>query len=163
MDDEKEKREGIQHIDVTGKNPKLWASFQLKLVETINTMLDTVVDPRRDTTLRQETKEFTSAGLDYLKARLQKAPLKNDKERAEITEIYQRIEHEQDKANKTRAETRVLNAEATAKERGNAIKNLQLALKLTKVMLVGEPGEEAVLFGKQIDSYLEVLEEFIGI
>lgn len=161
MDVKRQKREGIQRVDVAGKTPEPWVKLQPKLIAAINKLLDTTIDHNKGTTIRQETKEFTSAALDYLKARLKKDSIQNKKNEAEIVMLYERVEHERAKMNKTRAETRLLDAEADAKERLNIIRDLELALRLTKVIIAGEPGEEAILFGKKIDSYLEVIEGFL--
>jgi hypothetical protein len=40
-----------------------------------------------------------------------------------------------------------------------AIKKLRLVLGGTKAMLIGDPGEEALLCGQQIDEFLRVLKE----
>jgi len=45
------------------------------------------------------------------------------------------------------------------KELKLTINKLPISLRLTKVILCGHPGEEAILFGYQIDQYVEVLEE----
>ncbi len=97
--------------------------------------------------------------MESLKARLRKDVVANRKNEAEIAEIYERCEHERAKETKTRAEARKTNAEAEAQEFENCVRKLKTALRLTKVMLASQPGEEAVLFGKRIDAYLEALED----
>lgn len=155
----KKRRQGIQQVDVTGAAPELWAKLQPKLVEAIERFLSTPVNPETGATVREEGKEITSLALENLKARLRKDVVANRKNEAEIAEIFERCEHEREKESKTRAETRKINAEAEAQEFENCVRKLKTALRLTKVMLAGQPGEEAALFGKRIDAYLKALED----
>ena len=156
----RKQREGIQRVDVTGVAPQLWAKLQPKLIEAIERLLETPVNPATGATVREEGKEIASLAVESLKAHLEKNVIANQKNEAEIAEIYERCEHEREKEDKTRAETRKLNAEAEEKEIENSLKRLQIALRLTKVMLAGQPGDEALLFGKRIDAYLQALEDF---
>jgi archaellum component FlaD/FlaE len=156
----RKQREGIQRVDVTGNAANLWAKFQPKLIDAVERFLATPVNPDTGATLREEAQEIASLALNNLKARLRKDTIENAKNEAEIAEIYERLEHERVKESETRAKTRKLNAEAEAQETENAIRRLRVALRLTKVMLAGQPGEEAILFGKKIEAYLKALEDF---
>jgi len=165
MGGRRKKRDGIQRVDVTGKKPELWAVWQPKLIEKIHDVIDKLlsmqIDSEKGTTVRDEAVEIGSLAVRNIKARLKKAVVQNKKDEAEIIKAYAEAEHKYEEANKTRAEARKLNAEAEAKELKNTITKLVTALKLSKVMLVGFPGEEAVLFGRQIGQYIDVLEESI--
>ncbi|MBK7391133.1 MAG: hypothetical protein IPI23_19310 [Bacteroidetes bacterium] len=53
-----------------------------------------------------------------------------------------------------------LHAEAKAIEFDTALKKLKLSLKLTKALIVGKEGQEAIVITKQIDTFLEAIEAF---
>ena len=50
-------------------------------------------------------------------------------------------------------------AEYAALEFQTKVKRLRLVLGGAKAMLIGEPGEEAVIFAKQIEEFLQTLKE----
>jgi hypothetical protein len=142
----------IARVDVRGKKPALWEGLRPKLIAKISAMLDTTIDHQRGTSIGEEAKQFTSALLDYARNKLAREGAEVQKIEAEISEIY---------ANRTRslAESAKLDAEAEAQRFQTARKELCMALALTKAMLVGEIGEEALLLGKQIDAFLDVVRE----
>src|SRR5262249_21831890 len=137
---------------VTGQDPLLWQGLRSKLVEVINGVLDSVIDHEKETTVREEAKKMTSALLDHAKARLAKAGLENEKIEAEIQRLYTQIENDY-------AEARKKHAEAEAIELNTALKKLWLSVGLTKAMLIGEAGEENIVFSQQIDAFLGTLKE----
>jgi hypothetical protein len=67
-----------------------------------------------------------------------------------VLEIEARIE-------KTFAETRKLNAEARSQEIQNTIRELELTLRCSKALLIGEQDHEAAIFGQQVDAFLEAV------
>lgn len=152
MENQLQKREGILRIDVVGKSPDTWSSLRSKLLAAIGKVLDSVIDPEHGTTVREEAKKFTSALLDHARARLAKAGLENEKIEAEVAKLYAECES-------ISADARKKHAEAEATEFETAVKRLKLALELTKAMLIGEPGEEAIVFGNQVQALLGVLSE----
>lgn len=159
MPRKRKQREGIQRVDVTGVLPQLWAKLQPKLVDAIQQLLETPINPATGATVREEGTEIASLAWEHVKERLRKDIIENRKNEAKIAEIYERLEHEREKENRTRAETRKLNAEAEAQELDNRIRKLHTILLLAKATLAGQPGEEALLMGRQIDAYLRALED----
>lgn len=152
MDDLELPREGMARIDVTGRTPALWRDMRPKLLQAINEVLDKVVDPVKGTTLREEAQQLLAAGLGNIKVRLAKAGLENEKIEAEVAKTYAEQE-------KLLAEARKANSEAEAREFQTAVQRLRLVLGGTKAMLIGDTDEEALLFGRQIDAFLEVLKD----
>lgn len=145
----------ILRIDVTGKDSRLWSKVRDRLLVTLDRALDTVIDAERGTTLGEEGRALTTALLDHLKARLAKSGLDNERIAAEVNKLYQEVETQQ-------AVTRKTHAEADKIEFENRIKELHLALGTAKALLIGETGEEAILFSQQIDKMLALLRELVS-
>lgn len=142
----------IARIDVRGADTTLWATLRPKLIRKISEVLDSTLDNERGTTVREEAKQFTSAMLEYARRRLQREGLENDKIEAEIAELYAKRASEL-------AQAESLTAAAEAQRQQTALRELCTCLSLTKAMLVGDKSEEAVLFGLQIESFLETVKE----
>ncbi|MCW5776579.1 MAG: hypothetical protein KIS87_09085 [Phycisphaeraceae bacterium] len=145
-------RKQIARVDVRGKDPALWANLRTKLLARINDILDRTADHERGTTIREEARQFTSALLDFARSKLAREGAEVQKIEAEVGEIYA-------KRLRTLAEADKLSAEAEAQRLRNSVTELCTALALTKAMLVGEEGEEALLLGRQIDEFLVVVRE----
>lgn len=152
MEDFSEEKKYLK-VDIAGRSPKVWNNLKEKMLIAINSFLDSTIDTIDNKTVRDEAKEFTHALLKYGKDKLAKAGLENDKILAEVDLLYSQKEKEL-------AEARKLNAEAQRIEFDTAIKRLRLSLKMTKVMLIGEPGEEALIMVKSVEQFIEVLDDF---
>lgn len=139
--------------ETAGKSPELWNSLREKVLQAVHNFLDITIDGVDNKTIREEAKEFSHALLKYGKDKLEKAGLENDKILAEIDLLYSQKE-------KALAEARKLNAEAQKAEFENAVRQLQLSLKMTKVMLVGEPGGEALILVKSVEQFIKILDDF---
>lgn len=142
----------IARIDVRGKDPRRWEQVRERLVVRISAMLDATLDHEDNTTVREEAKKFTSHMLEFARQRLQREGLENDKIEAEVSRIY---------AERTRelAEADRLSAEANEKRRKTALAELCAQLCMAKILIIGDQGEEAVLFGQQIDEFLRLVKE----
>jgi hypothetical protein len=151
MDDTRP-REGVLKLETTGRSATLWAELRPKLMLAITRVLDTVADHERNSTIRDEAKRFTSALLRHAEARLEKPGLENEKIEAEVAEVYAKVETE-------RAQARKVNAEAEAQELSNSIRKLKLLFMCCKVCMAGDDGEEALMLGTQMQSFLASLEE----
>lgn len=142
----------IARIDVRGKEPNLWKNLRPKLIEKIQKFLDTTMDHERGTTIQEEAKQFTSALLDFARNKLAREGVEVQKIEAEVSEIYA-------KRVKSLAEADKVSAEAAAIRQRTATKELCTMLAMTRAMLVGEEGEEALLLGKQINEFLGLVRE----
>jgi hypothetical protein len=142
-------------IDLEGVDGEKWYHLRKKFVHAIHKTLDTVIDYDTGGTLRDEAKKFTTELLHYGKAKLQKAGLENNELMAQIDLLYSQKEKEL-------AEARKLNAEAEALEIQNNIRKLKLSIGGMKALMMGEAGEEEILFLRQMDHFLEVLRDFEG-
>lgn len=140
-------------VDVSGQSEDLWSNMRVKLINTINKFLDTTIDSKNHSTIREEAKEFTSKLLKHAKDKLERAGLENEKIVAEIDSLYSARQREF-------AQTRKLNAEASEIELSVSIKKLKLSLGLTKAILIGEAKNEDIVFVKQIDSFIQILKDF---
>lgn len=142
----------IARVDVRGKSAKLWSEIRPKLIAKISKFLDTTIDHERETTIREEAKAFTSTLLDCLRNKLAREGAEVGKIEAEISEIYA-------KQLKSRAEAEKVSVETESLRRREATRELITMLALTKAMLVGDEGKEALLLGKQIDEFLRLVKE----
>lgn len=142
----------ILNLEVTGRTEGLWALLRGKLIDAIEKALDAVVDPERGTTLREEAREFSSALLEYARQRLARPEKENAEIEARIALLFSEREYTLEKARGERAR-------ADAQELENAIKRLRLALSLTRALLAGEAGQEALLLGSKIDGLLRAIGE----
>lgn len=144
-------REGWLQVDVKGKTEAAWARLREKLMLAIGEILDGVTEEHdKSAWFKASAREFTSALLDHAKERLARAGLENAKIEAEVAEIYAKREREL-------AEARKAHADADAKEFKNSIERLRLMLGATKAMLIGEKGKEALLLGRQLKAFIEVV------
>ncbi len=140
-------------VDVRGDSEELWQKFRSKLLQGLNDLLDAVVDPESGTTLREETQNLAAAVLNHAKARLARPGVEIEKLEAEIHRLYTQAEADLADARKKRAE-------AAALEFDTKVKRMRLFLGGAKALLTGDEGEEAVLFGTQIDTFIKSLDEF---
>lgn len=139
-------------VDVRGESEGRWIALREKFLAQIGKLLESTLDHDRGTTVRDEAKEFTSALLDFAKAKLAKPGLEAEQIAAQIGKTFAERQTELARADKTAEEARQIRIK-------NDIAELRLTLGATKAMLVGDSSEEAVLFGKQLNEFLEVLKE----
>lgn len=139
-----EQNKKILEIQVAGKDLDLWKKLKDKLMDKIPILLNNIIDQDQNSMVRDGAKEFFSVFLDPEK---RKFSLDNEKIFLEIENSY-----------KSRAEFRKLNAEASAIELQNNIKALKISLGALKVLMIMEQGEEIIIFLKQIDPFLALLE-----
>lgn len=149
MEDDKGK---IIKIDVTGKDSLLFEKLRNRLVEAIDRFLDSAIDYQTGTTVREEAKKLTSLALNFAEEKLKKAGIENQMLLAEIDNKYALAE-------KSKAEARKLDAETKRIEFEETLKKFSLSLKLTKALILGKEGEEAILLTKQLDLFLEAIQE----
>lgn len=147
MEEDKKK---LVRIELTGADENLFAALKGKLIAMINKVLESAIDVNSGLTLKEEIQKFTSLGMQFAEAKLKKASIENELLISNIQEKYSQIE-------KNKAETRILNANAKALEFQQSLKELSFTLKMTKVLIAGNEGEESIIFLKQIDSFLEVV------
>lgn len=152
---EKDKDNFIE-ISVKGKSEALWPLLKDKLMATINNLLDTVVDQDSNSTIKDEAKEMAGLVVKYAKAKLKNPEIENNKLLAEIDNLYAT-------KNKQIAETRKINAEAQAIELQNKIKSLILSLELSKVILVNSKDEQAIVFLKEVDGFINIMGKLKGL
>lgn len=134
--------ENIYRNDLLNKSKDLWNENKQKLVETINRIIEIAINYEADSKIiQEEAKQITSSTLNYVKEKLTKTWGKNRKEEAEINEFSG--ENDQEGPREIEAIT----------------KKIKFTLKLIKVMVLNELGEESVKQGKQIDEYLKILEK----
>lgn len=123
--------------------PRL-AALKEKLIGGIERMLDIQINPRDETTVRDEMSAVTVAALDDLKAWLKTRTLANDKVVAEtllILEDVKRVRQETlDKHLRSKAETRSIELDNLEKEIRIARESLQLIKQLEASPVVALSG-----------------------
>ena len=152
MDDHTLPSKQFVQINVSGADPALWQRLRSKLFQTLNDLLDAVVDTEQGSTVREEAQQLMLASLGYLKEKLARPGLENDKIEAETRRLYAQMELD-------RAEARKRHAEAEAIELQTKIRRLRVVLGGAHALLLGEQGEEAVVFVQQIDAFLTTLDK----
>ena len=119
----------------------LGQGFGARLETTLQHVLDSVIDIKRQKTVREEAQNLISESIQHLKDRLQKQGLENEKIAAEVAKLLAEAEKEKALAAKTQAE-------ADALEFATIIKKLRLLLEVEKAMEYG-----------RLDDFLGVLKE----
>ncbi|RPJ49276.1 MAG: hypothetical protein EHM19_00735 [Candidatus Latescibacterota bacterium] len=143
---------GLLRVDVSGRTEGLWAVLRGKLIDAIVTTLDTVIDHKRGTTVRDEAREFSSALLEYARQRLARPEKENAEIEARIALLFSEREYNIERARSERAR-------ADAQELENAMRKLRVALSLTRAFLAGEEGEEVLFLGSKLDDLLKAIGE----
>lgn len=112
-----------------------------KLQLALNHVLDSVIDSKQNSTVREEAQTIISESIKHLKDRLKKQGLENEEIGARVAKLLAEAEKEKAIAAKTRAETEKL-------EFATIIKKLRLLMEVHRVMQ-----------HDRIDEFLEVLKE----
>ncbi len=139
-------------LNVSGKDAGLWISLREKLIAAIQGLLDQVVDQSTGETVTEAGQALLASAVDSLKATLKKRGIENSEIEARVLQIYAVRE-------KTLAEARKIDAEAEQIRLTSSIEKLKIALMAHRAFLVGEKGEEAVVFAEQADEFLKSLVE----
>ena len=147
------KKKKLIKIEVAGEDPSLWLKLKPKLMESINKFLDSAIDFDKGTTVRDQGKKLISLAINYAEEKLKRPQAENNKIEAEISELYSRTE-------KNKEEARINRVKADDMEFNSAVNKLRLSLRLTKAMIIGKEDQESVVFTKQIELFLEALDEF---
>lgn len=119
----------------------LGQGFGVRLETALQHVLDSVIDIKRQKTVREEAQNLISESIQHLKDRLQKQGLENEKIAAEVAKLLAEAEKEKAMAAKTQAE-------ADALEFATIVKKLRLLLEVEKAMEHG-----------RLDDFLGVLKE----
>ena len=118
-----------------------WDTLGPKLQRALDQVLDTVVDHRRQSTVREEAQNLISDSIQNLKERLGKPGLENAELAAKAAKLLAEAEERKSVAAKTHAEVEAI-------EFSTIIKKLRLLLEAEKAMCAESP-----------DAFLEVLRE----
>lgn len=86
----------------------LWGEMGVRLATALNHVLDTVIDQKKQTTIREEAQNLISESIKNLKERLKKTGLENEEMAAQVTKLLAEAEKEKSIAAKTRAEAEAL-------------------------------------------------------
>jgi hypothetical protein len=106
-------------------------AFREKLLDALEGLLGTVIDPRTKATVRDELEEIGGSALDYLKAHLRKKGLENERIEAETIHILEKVREirarTEAEVHKSAAETEKINLENLDKKIAIVEKLLQMA------------------------------------
>lgn len=109
------------------------SSLRGRLQSALNRVLDAIVDPEENTSVREEARSVALEGLGYLKERLKKGGLENEKTLAEIRNILTQAE-------KTATEADAQQIENAHRRMALLAKELKLILGAQHFLQTGEPG-----------------------
>lgn len=143
------------HFQLTGKDPRAFAAARDKLLTWFNQLLDNQLDAVAGTTVRDEAHEFIHESLTFLKAKLKKADFENEKIQAETVDAFASAKERLANARKT-------SAEAQALELDNMIKQMKIQLTITKVIVMQDTSDAAILFGRDVEALLIAIREIEG-
>ncbi len=118
-----------------------WGSLRPKLESALGQVLDTVVDHKRQTTVREEAQHLISESIQNLKERLAKPGLENAELAAKATKLLAEAEERKSVAAKTQAEAETI-------EFSNLVRKLRLLLEADRALRSDAP-----------DAFLAVLRE----
>lgn len=118
-----------------------WSGMGEKLQLALDRVLDSVIDPKNQTTVLQEAHSLISESLSNLKERLKKTGLENEELAAKATKLLAEAEKEKAMATKTQAEAEAIQFTTT-------VKKLRLLIEARKAMAEDK-----------VDGFLETLKE----
>lgn len=124
-----------------------------KLEQTLENVMDTVVNSKTGTTLGQEGQDLIVESIAHLKSKLKKSGLENEEIAANITKLLA-------EAQKERAETRRINAESEQLEFLTMIRKLKLVLEARKLYYIENENKEEM---QKIDSFVSLLKDYTAL
>ena len=119
-----------------------------KLQTTINRILDSVLDTKKGTTIKDEALDILKESISYLKEQLKQKGLQNEEITARVSKLLAEAENQRATARKIRAESEQL-------EFMNTIRKLLLVLEAQLIMVVDENSNDA----QQLKGLIEVLKD----
>lgn len=120
-----------------------------KLQQAVSQIMDTVIDAKHGTSVRQEAQDIISESIAHLKSRLQKTGLENEEVVARITKLMAEAEKDRAQSRKTTAETEQL-------EFLIMVRKLKLVLEAQRLFHSGAADEDEV---KRMDGFIHILRE----
>lgn len=140
------RKKKIARIDITGKNLAL---FRFKRQNFLNKIME-MIEPIDE----EEVIEQSALSFDFLEEKIKSNNIEDYKTMAEIEEKFSQSEKNKAEAESIRAKTK----------RDNFTHNLRQAkmlLTVKKIILRGESGHESITFIKDIDAYLELIDNLL--
>ncbi len=114
-----------------------------RLIEALHAVLDTVVDPERQTTVADELDELGRGTLDHVRARLASRGLENEKIAAETALVLEQVRAVRER---TRAEVRRTDAEADSLRLDNLDRKIAIVERLLDMTSRLEPNALVELY-----------------
>ncbi|HMG16304.1 MAG TPA: hypothetical protein VK590_12690 [Saprospiraceae bacterium] len=142
----------VIQVKNTGKDTALFKRMRKKLFIAFNKIMDATIDLDNNSTIRDEIPKITTLGLNYIKEKLKRPGIENEKYLAEIEEIYSNID-------KNKADARKTNAESRQLEFDQRLKEFITIIKFSKAFCLGQENKESWIFTKEIEAFLEVVNE----
>ena len=128
----------LERLSIVGE------SMGTRLQMALNHVLDSVIDTRQKTTVREEAQNLISESIQHLKQRLKKQGLENEEISARVVKLLAEAEKEKAIAAKTRAESDKL-------EFATIVRKLRLLLEVQRA-----------IEHDRVDDFLDVLKEMGG-
>ena len=129
----------VEGISALERLSELGGGIGGRLQLALNHVLDSVIDTKQKTTVREEAQNVISESIQHLKDRLKKQGLENEEIAATVTKLLAEAEREKAMAAKTRAEAEKL-------EFATIVKKLRLLLEVQRA-----------IEHEKVDDFLDVL------
>jgi len=139
-----DKKKKIHKLEISGKNVETFKKLRPNLIKRIFEMFEPIDE-------EDYARNQASLSFEFLEEKIKRGSIENYKIVAEIEEKFS-------KAEKNKAEARKIDAEAKKINFDNKLNEMKLFLGLNKAMLLGNKNKEAIVFVKEIDSLIEVIE-----
>ena len=120
-----------------------------RLENAMEQVMNSVLDPKKGTTVREEAQDIIHESISHLKDRLKKTGLENEEISARITKLLAEAERE-------RAQTRRLNAECDQMEFLLMVRKLKLVLEAQRLFYI-DSGE--AIETRQLSAFIGILNE----
>ena len=146
-----ETKQNFIKIDLIGLNETLFENLRGHLIAKINDVLDCSTRDDNGVSIKSLMEKHISSGSNNSTPSQYSPGVSNYKVFSEIKEKFSQIE-------RSKAEARKINAEAKSLEFEQKLKELKLTFKMTKSLLIGQQGEEAIAFTKQLESFVEIID-----
>ena len=140
-------------VDVRGVSADRWAALREELLDEIKAVLGSLDDKDLSAWFEEKAEKLNNLTLDIATQQMQTSHPDAARMAEEVQRKFAKREREQIKHTREMQEIKRQNDR-------EAIRKLTLRLKLTRAIVVGEQGDEAILFGNQLTEMIDTLELF---
>ncbi|MHA7844450.1 MAG: hypothetical protein ACX93I_14115 [Winogradskyella sp.] len=142
----------IHRIQVTGKtDEEHFKRVRENILRKVEEVFNSILEESDDYIEFDDTKKLTEISLEFLEKKVKNNTAEDYKKIAEIEALFS-------KAEKNKAATRDLDFNTRKAARHERLRDLKLKLTLGRFLLLGDKGEESIIFVKNIDNLIIVID-----